>query len=317
MSSIPGSVDPNLLLGLDAPDDAAVYRITDEIAIVQTVDFFTPVVDDPFQWGAIAAANALSDIYAMGARPVTALNLVAWPKELDMDLLYEVLAGGAEKAREAGVSIVGGHTIDDEEPKYGMSVTGLVPPGAVVTSSGATAGLDVILTKPLGMGIVSTAIKAAKAPAELAAEATAIMSTLNRAASEAMVEVGVAAATDVTGFGLIGHFHQLLKASGVAGILHAERVPVLSGARELAAEGLVPGGTQRNRSHFSEVVSFPSSVDEVDRIVLFDAQTSGGLLIAVEPSKTQRLLDRLSERSVEATAIGRTVDGVPGSIEVE
>lgn len=311
------SEDPDLLLGLDAPDDAAIYRITADVALVQTVDFFTPIVDDPYSWGAIAAANAFSDVYAMGGRPILALNLVAWPMDLDMELLSRLLEGGLDKANEAGVSIVGGHTVDDREPKYGMAVTGKVHPDRVVRSSSARPGMALFLTKPLSMGIVSTAIKQEKAPAELVDEATRVMSTLNEGAAAAMEEVDASAATDVTGFGLAGHLHQICRLSGVSAEIWLDRLPLLDGVLDLAAADLVPGGTRRNEEYYSQFVSFESSVERNERTVVFDAQTSGGLLIAVEEDKADQLRDALTARATPAAAlIGRVGKGEPGQISV-
>ena len=316
LSERQGREDPNLLLGIDAPDDAAVYRISEEMALVQTVDFFTPIVDDPYDWGLIAAANAFSDVYAMGGRPLLAMNLVGWPMDLDMDLLSRLLEGGADKAAEAGALIVGGHTIDDREPKYGMAVTGVVHPERVVTSSGGSPGMVLVITKPLSSGIASTALKRGKASPKLVEEVTRLMSTLNREASEAMVETGAGAATDVTGFGLLGHLHQMAKLSGVSVELDWSQVPLLDGVVELAEEGLVPGGTRRNEDYFSQWVGFKDSVPNAIRTILFDAQTSGGLLIALEASRVNALLEALESRGVPAISIGTLVDGEPGRISV-
>lgn len=307
-----------MLLGLDVPDDAAVYRISDEVALVQTVDFFTPVVDDPYDWGAIAVANALSDVYAMGGKPLVGLNLVGWPREtLDLDILARVLEGGADKAAEGGASIIGGHTVDDPEPKYGMAVTGTVHPDKIVRQSAAKPGMSLVLTKPLGTGIVSTALKRGEADEKLVARATRVMATLNNEAAEAMVEVGVGAATDVTGFGLMGHLQAIVRSSGFSAELWSDNVPVLEGVRDLAGRDLVPGGTRRNEEYFGQYVEFDSQVDELDRTILFDAQTSGGLLIAVVEDKLQNLLDALSRRATLAVAvIGRMAAGPPGSIKV-
>lgn len=281
------------------------------------MDFFTPIVDDAYQWGAIAAANAFSDCYAMGGRPVLALNLVGWPQNLGFELLARVLEGGADKAAEAGVSVVGGHTIEDQEPKYGMSVTGLVDPAKLVRSSAARPGLSLVLTKPLSMGIIATAIKRQACPPGLIQQATAIMATLNAGAAEAMAEVGVNAATDVTGFGLLGHLHNVAKLSGISAVVWADAVPVLDGVRDLAAAGLVPGGTRRNESYYGGFVNFGPEVAEVDRTLLFDAQTSGGMLIAVDPAAEAALLDGLRRRGTPAASvIGRTVAGEPGRIRV-
>jgi selenide,water dikinase len=313
----PGKADPNLLLGLDVPDDAAVYRINDETALVQTVDFFTPVVDDPYQWGAIAVANALSDVYAMGATPLTGLNLVGWPKDLDMDLLARVLEGGADKADEAGCAVVGGHTVDDPEPKFGMSVTGVVHPDKIVKLSTARPGMSIILTKPLGMGIIATACKANRIDRALLKRGTTLMATLNKAAAQAMVEVGAAACTDVTGFGLLGHLRGMLNASGCAANLVADHVPILDGVGGLAKEGLVPGGTERNRDYFGPFVEFDSDIDPMVQIILFDAQTSGGLLIVVERSKQDAMVKALRRLGTpSASVIGRITDGPAGTIKV-
>jgi selenide,water dikinase len=287
-----------------------VYRIAEGVALIQTVDFFTPVVDDPYDWGAIAAANALSDVYAMGGQPLLALNLVGWPQGLDLGLLARVLEGGADKAREAGVSIVGGHTVDDAEPKYGMAVTGTAHPDEIVRSAGARAGMLLVLTKPLSMGIISTAIKRGRAGGELASEATRVMATLNAGACRAMLSVGSRAATDVTGFGLIGHLQQMARSSGVAAEVWSDAVPLLEGVRSLAEEGLVPGGTRRNEAHFSQFVTVGEGVGDVDRTILFDAQTSGGLLIAVEEDRAGDLVAALEKEGTPAAAVvGRVVEG--------
>lgn len=313
----PRSQDPNLLLGLDAPDDAAAYRIDEDRALLLTVDFFTPIVDDAYHWGAIAAANAFSDCYAMGGRPILALNLVGWPEDLDPELLARVLEGGADKASEAGVSVVGGHTIEDKEPKYGMSVTGLVDPRRMVRSSSARSGMSLVLTKPLSMGIIATAVKRQAAPPELAEKATAIMETLNAPAAEAMLAAGVEAATDVTGFGLAGHLHNVVRLSGVSAELWTESLPVLEGVRELAEAGFVPGGTRRNEAFFAPYVDVDPAVGATDRTLLFDAQTSGGLLIAVDPAAEASLVADLERRGTPAAAVvGRIVDGEAGRITV-
>jgi selenide,water dikinase len=300
------SGDPALLVGLDSPDDAAVYQVTDDIALVQTVDFFTPIVDDPFDWGRIAAANALSDVYAMGGRPLTALNLVGWPRSLDFALLGRVLEGGAKVCSEAGVAVVGGHSVDDPEPKFGLAVTGTVHPRAVVTKRGAGPGADLVLTKPLGTGIISTAVKEGRAEDAWVTEAVEWMTTLNRGAAEAMVEVGVPAATDVTGFGLIGHLLEML-GDGVGAEIDISSVPLLPGAVELAAEGVYPGGSQRNFAAAEALVD-ASAVDEDVARVMFDAQTSGGLLIAVAPERTAGLMRLLETKGAPSAArIGKLV----------
>ena len=299
------STDPALVVGLEAPDDAAVYKLSDDLAIVQTVDFFTPIVDDAHSWGRIAAANSLSDIYAMGARPVTAMNIVGWPRALDFDLLGKVLEGAGETCAEAGVAIVGGHSVDDSEPKYGLAVTGLVRPDAIVRKGGAPPGCELFLTKPLGMGIISTAIKDGRAPQTVVAEATGVMQSLNRNASEAMVEAGASAATDVTGFGLVGHLVQMLDEE-VGAELEFAAIPMVTGAVDLAREGLVPGGSKRNIEAMSGDTD-TGGLDAGSAAVIYDAQTSGGLLIAIDSARAQQLRDALEARGVLAARIGRLV----------
>lgn len=308
------SSDPNLLVGLDTPDDAAVYRVAPDLAIVQTVDYFTPIVDDAFSWGRIAAANALSDVYAMGARPVTALNLVGWPRSLDFALLGKVLDGASNACREAGVSVVGGHSIDDPEPKYGLAVTGTVHPDRIVRKTGAPPGSRLVLTKPLGMGIVSSGIKGDVTSAGTASEAVRVMSALNKEASAAMIETGVGAATDVTGFGLVGHLLQML-GTELAAELSWGAIPVLEEAIELAAKDVIPGGSRRNLQAMGSLVDAPA-LDDARRAVLFDAQTSGGLLIAVTEERAAGFLADLQARGVEgARDIGRVTEG-DGRIKV-
>jgi selenide,water dikinase len=302
------SQDAAVLVGLDTPDDAAVYRVAPGLALVQTVDFFTPIVDDAFAWGRIAAANALSDVYAMGGRPLTAMNLVAWPRALGFELLGRVIEGGGDACAEAGVTVVGGHSVDDPEPKFGLAVTGTVAPDAVVRTTGADPGCDLVLTKPLGTGIISTGIKEGKAGERAAAEATRIMSQLNRGACDAMTKVGVAAATDVTGFGLVGHLLEML-GPRLSAELSFEAIPFMEQALELARLGVVPGGTVRNRDAMSAFVESPH-LDEDERTLLFDAQTSGGLLLAVASDKTESLTASLTANGTECAAlIGRLVPG--------
>lgn len=306
-----------MLVGPRTADDAAIYRVSDELALIQTVDFFTPVVDDPYQFGAIAAANSLSDVYAMGGRPVLALNVVGFPRGSDatpMSMLAEILRGGAEKAREAGIDIVGGHTVDDREPKYGLCVTGFVHPQKYWTNVGGSAGDRLVLTKPIGTGIVTTAVKAGTAGGEAMRAAIETMAALNRAAAEVGREVGVRACTDITGFGLLGHLREML--SGVGARIHRSAVPVLPGARELAAKGAIPGGTRRNMESLVRFVDYDGAVDEVDRLLLCDAQTSGGLLFAVEPSRVETLLSRLAGAGVPGATVGELVAEPAGRIEV-
>jgi selenide,water dikinase len=305
-------------VGFEHGDDAAVYRLTDELALVQTVDVFTPVVDEPYHYGAIAVANALSDVYAKGARPLLGLNIVGWPRgKLPLTLLGEILQGGAAKAREAGVLIAGGHTVDDPEPKYGLAVTGVVHPDRVVTNAGGRPGDVLVLTKPIGIGAITTGIKQGKASAEAAEAAIRLMGVLNRGAAEAMVEVGVHACTDVTGFGLLGHLHELALASGVGAVVEAGRVPVLPEAADLVRAGAVAGGTARNLEFLADRVQFDETIPEEVRILLADAQTSGGLLMAVPPERVGRLEAALRHREVPTAArIGTLVEGPPGHLSV-
>ena len=309
--------DPNALVGHTTGDDAAVYRISEDRALVVTADFFTPIVDDPYDFGRIAAANALSDVYAMGARPLFALNLVGFPRKLLSEgILEEVLRGGGAVAREAGIGILGGHSIDDAEPKYGMVAIGEVDPARMVTNAGARPGDVLVLTKALGSGIVATAIKAGHAPASVVAAAVASMATLNRGGAEAMVRHGVVSATDVTGFGLLGHLRSMARASGVSARLEADAVPLLEGALDLVKAGHVPGGTRRNLTDLSEDTEFAAGVDEHRRILLADAQTSGGLLMAVPPTRLEGLLEALETAAPTAAVIGVIEEGRAGRIVV-
>lgn len=305
------------MLGPGTLDDAAVFRLRDDLALVHSVDFITPVVDDPYSFGAIVAANALSDIYAKGATPVLALNLVGFPaKTLPLHLLGEILRGGAEKAAEAGVLVAGGHSVDDSEPKYGMAVAGLVHPDRVVTNAGARPGDLLLLTKPLGSGILTTAIDRCLASPRAVERVVTVMSQLNRAASEAMVAVGVDGCTDVTGFGLLGHLHEMARASGLSAEVEVERVPVLEEVWGLARQGIVPEGTHNNRRFLEGKVEWHGASRE-EQLVLCDAQTSGGLLMACSPEKEADLLLLLERRGVGAAALGRLLPGVPGRILVK
>ena len=307
----------DLLVGAADGDDAAVLRLDDQRALVLTTDFFTPIVDDARDWGRIAAANALSDVYAMGGHPLLALNLTAWPAAtLPLDLLAEVLRGGAEVAREAGCLVVGGHSVDDPEPKYGMAVVGLADPSRLLTVDRARPGDHLVLTKPLGTGVVATALKRGGADPESVARAVASMTTLNAAASEAALDAGVRAATDVTGYGLLGHLHRMLRASGVAAEVDAARVPFLPGAAELAAAGFVPGGTRNNQAFLAGMVELDPGVPPVVATLLHDAQTSGGLLLAVPPGALGGLLDDLHGRGLRPALVGRVVDGPAGAVRV-
>ena len=305
--------DPNLLVGINTGDDAAVYRMDDDTALIQTVDFFPPIVDDPYSFGQIAAANALSDVYAMGGRPLIALNIVGFPSALPKDILGAILLGGAHKAAESGTLIVGGHTVDDDEPKYGMSVTGIVRPGREVTNAGAKPGDVLVLTKPLGTGIITTAGKQGAASAEVIDTAIDVMSSLNAAASAAMTEVGVNACVDVTGFGLLGHLRGMTRASEVSATVELGSIPFIPGATELAEQGIAPGGTHRNLDSLSEDVAWANSITDIQKILLADAQTSGGLLIAVPESSADALLSALESHGVGTRAVIGSVSPANGS----
>ena len=295
--------DPNLLVGFDTADDAAVYRLREDLAIVVTTDFFTPIVDDPFDWGRIAATNALSDVYAMGGTPLLALNLVGWPREgLPFELLARVLDGGAAAAGSARCLIAGGHSIDDAEPKYGLAVVGTVDPARVLTNGAARPGDALVLTKPIGLGVISTAVKREAASPELLATAVAVMTTLNDTARDAALAVGVNAATDVTGFGLLGHLREVCVASDVGAVVRAGNVPVIDGVRELIGAGMVAGGTQRNHAFVADDVDF-GDLAVAEQLLLADAQTSGGLLLSVPPDRTVRLLDACRSRGTLAAAV--------------
>jgi selenide, water dikinase len=308
VADLPRTDDPAVLVDHGLADDAGVYRVSDTLALVTTADFFTPIVDEPYDFGRIAAANALSDVYAMGGTPVTALNLVAFSlEELGEETLRAILRGGAAIAEEAGVAIVGGHSIDDREPKYGLAVTGLVDPAHVVRNSGARAGDALYLTKPVGGGLATTALKRDLATEDVVAAAVEVMTTLNRYAAQAAVSAGVSAMTDVTGFGLLGHLHELASASGLAAELEAQAVPAIDGTLELlgAPEPPIAGGTRRNRDWVEQFVEFAATVPEDRRWLLCDAMTSGGLLVAAPDGS-----------GAPGARIGRLVDGPPGRIAV-
>src|SRR5690242_7220234 len=310
LSGLPRTPNPNVLVGFDTSDDAGVVRVRDDLAIVTTADFFTPIVDDPFEFGRIAATNALSDIYAMGASPVSALNLVAFSLDsLGGEVLVEILRGAAAVAQDAGIPIVGGHSIDDAEPKFGWAVTGVVDPASVITNAGGRVGDAVVLTKPLGAGAVSTALKRGNASAPLS-EAVRVMTTLNRSGSEAALAAGVHGMTDVTGFGLLGHLHELALASGVAASVDAAAVPAIEGVVEPLSdpsEAAVAGGTRRNRAHAEEFASFADDVPEALRWLVCDAMTSGGLRAAVDAKRAG---------SLPGAVVGQLVEGPAGTITV-
>jgi selenide,water dikinase len=304
---------------MDRIEDAGVFKLNEDLAIIQTLDFFTPVVDDPFTFGQIAAANSLSDVYSMGGTPVTAMNIVCFPIEsLDISVLQAVLQGGIDKMREAGVVLVGGHSVDDQELKYGLSVTGTIHPGKVLTKEGSKIGNQLILTKPLGTGIINTAVKAEKASSKAVESVIKSMSTLNRIASETMLSVGVDACTDITGFGLLGHASEMVENTEQGLLIYADRVPIFPETQELAEKGLVPGGLYRNRDFRKNSVLFSSQVSQVLREILFDPQTSGGLLISVNTEKAGILLEKLKQAGVnEAAIIGEVIGQPAGKITVQ
>lgn len=317
MSCLTRITDPNLIVGANTCDDAGVYRLTDDIALIQTVDFFTPIVDDPYAFGQIVAANALSDVYAMGGKPLLVMNLVAFPvKEMDRSVLTEMLRGGQDKINEAGAILVGGHSIEDRELKYGLSVTGIVHPDKVVPNSGAQVGDQLLLTKPLGTGILATALKGGLAAPGTEPLITTVMATLNRAAGEAMAAVTVHGATDITGYGLIGHLHEVAAASGVAVRLNAHAVPLLPGVAELAAMGIIPAGAYKNRDFYRQWVT--STLVELDplEIILYDPQTSGGLLIAAPQAAIDQIIARLAQASypLAVAVVGEVTAGPAGTI---
>ena len=300
---------PDLLIGLEAPDDAAVWRLDSTRALVVTTDFFTPVVDDPYDFGAIAAANSLSDVYAMGGQPFMALNVAALLPDLPAEVNAEILRGGAETCRAAGVVVAGGHTIQDKEPKYGLVVLGFVHPGKMLTKGGARPGDALVLTKPLGFGVTTTALKQEKAAAEDVAEAVGWMKRLNREAAALALESGLRAGTDVTGFGLLGHGSEMAAASGVGLRIFSEKLPFLDGARKYAGMWTFPGGASDNRLYFGPRLRFAPGVPEETQMLLFDPQTSGGLLLAVPGAGLPSFLERAEAIQQPAWAVGEVVEG--------
>lgn len=310
MRRLSDTESPDLLVGALSGDDAAVWRLTDERALVVTADFITPVVDDPFNWGQVAAANSVSDVYAMGGRPLLALNLVCWnTDELPGEQLQEVLSGGHDIARRCGFVVAGGHTVDDPEPKYGMAVIGEVHPDRMLTNAGFLAGQTLILTKPLGIGVITTGLKWGRADARVVAAAVASMTATNAAASEIAVACGATGATDVTGFGLLGHGGRAAQESAVDLEIVVDDVPIIDGARELASAGVVPSGTGRNLGWINDRIDRGSGVDELDVTLLADAQTSGGLVFGVDQAQAQRALDSLLSSGHTAAAIGAVHEG--------
>jgi selenide,water dikinase len=294
---------------MNTADDAGVYRLTPDLALVQTVDVFTPIVDDPYWFGVIAAANALNDVYAMGGTPRLALNFAGFPRaKLPLEVLGEIFRGGGEKCTEAEVIVIGGHTIEDPEPKYGLAVTGFIHPDRIVTNATARPGDRLVLTKPLGMGVITTGIKQDLTSGETVREAIEVMAALNRDAAAAMLEVGVSAATDVTGFGLLGHLHEMTRAARVRARVRLRSVPILEEAWTLVRQGAIPGGTQRNRASLEAAVTWEGVRDDA-QVLLCDAQTSGGLLIAVPEDRVDRLLAALRTRDVATTAVVGEITG--------
>ena len=318
LKGLPLPKDPKVLVGLDTSDDAGVYQLNDEVALVQTVDFFTPIVDDPFTFGQIAVANALSDVYAMGGTPLTGMNLVAFPiKTLSLSILKEILLGGLSKMGEAGVALVGGHSIEDPEIKYGLAVTGVVHPKKIFTNAKAKSGDKLVLTKPLGTGIISTALKARMASEEAIRKSVESMVALNRTASEWMKKFGAHACTDITGFGFIGHALEMATASQVGMVVQSKAVPVLPEAMEYAKSGLIPGGAYSNRDFFSCRVEVHSGVLALLVDLFYDPQTSGGLLISLPAGKAEELVATLKkEKNIDSWIVGEVVKEPVGKIQI-
>jgi len=304
---------------MERADDAGVYKLTDELAIVQTLDFFTPIVDDPYTFGQVAVANALSDVYAMGGRPLTAMNIVCFPvKTMDMSVLRKILAGGLDKMREAEVILVGGHSVEDQELKYGLSVTGIIHPAKVILNTGAKVGDKLLLTKPLGTGIINTALKGGLADEGAVSKAIECMTTLNRKASEMIMEVEVHACTDVTGFGLLGHACEMIEGTDVGMVICSSSVPILPETEVYAQMGLIPAGTIRNRDFRLPMIELATEISDVRLLILFDAQTSGGLLISVPDSEVKPLVERMREHGIQdAAIIGEIVAEPKGKIIVK
>ncbi len=306
-----------MLVGLDTSDDAGVYKITDDIALVQTLDFFTPIVDDPYMFGQIAAANSLSDVYAMGGKPITVMNIVGYPVHtLDKSILADILAGSSDKVKESGATLVGGHSIDDQEPKFGLSVTGTVHPDRIRANVGAKPGDRLILTKPIGVGILTTAIKKDLLDETSLHEVMNIMATLNKDAAEAMEDFTVHACTDVTGFGLLGHAREIAEGGNVGINIDHKNVPLLSKTKELAEQNIIPGGTKKNHQWLSDCIDYSHDVSELDQLILCDAVTSGGLLISVPEAEAEQLQQTLVDKHVPSAIIGKITEEKPGRITV-
>ena len=305
-------------MGIESAEDAGVYKLREDLAIVQTLDFFTPIVDDPYTFGQVAAANSLSDVYAMGGKPIVAMNIICFPiNKMDISILQEILKGGLDKMREAEVILVGGHSVEDDELKYGLSVTGTIHPDKVLTNKGARAGDKLILTKPLGTGIINTALKGELADEDSVAKSIECMSSLNKKAAELMTEVEVHACTDVTGFGLLGHACEMIEGEDVGMVIYSSRVPILPGTENYAKMGLVPGGTIRNRDFRLFMIERAAGITDEKLLILFDAQTSGGLLISVPGPQAPVLIERLHQRGIrDAAIIGDVVKKPKGKIVI-
>ena len=318
MSGLEIPTNDRVIVGMDSLDDAGVYKISDDLAIIQTVDFFTPIVDDPYWFGQIAAANALSDIYAMGGTPKTAMNLVGFPlKQMDISILRQILQGGLDKMKEADVMLVGGHSVEDSELKYGLSVTGFVHPDRILTKKNLNAGDRLVLTKPLGTGVINTAIKGGVASVEAIDKITRLMATLSRDVAEVMIQYPVHACTDITGFGLLGHLAEMVDGSGLGVVLDSKNIPILSEALDYAAMGLLPAGAFKNKAFRESMVEFSSSVNPLIRDLLFDPQTSGGLLICIDRDDADKLVDELNQKGInESAVIGEVISAPPEKILV-
>ncbi len=318
MAAMPREIHPDLLVGSETGDDAGVFRLTEELALIQTVDFFTPIVNDPYLYGQIAAANAMSDVYAMGGRPLTAMNVVCFPvNEMDISYLKEILRGGGDKVREAGAVVVGGHSVEDQELKYGLAVAGIVHPDRILTNTGAKPGDLLVLTKPLGTGVIATAVKGGFASGEVEAGAIEVMAELNEAAARVMAEFPVSGCTDVTGFGFLGHALEMARASRVGLRIFASKVPLIPGVLELASQGMVPVGSHRNLEFCRSILKVGERVSPVLLDLLADAQTSGGLIISIPEDQADSLLERLRAEGVQHSQIvGRVRSEGAGSIQV-
>lgn len=317
LAQLPVITDPNVLVGSATADDAAIYKLNDDLALVLTTDFFTPIVDRPYDFGAVAATNSISDVYAMGGKPLTALSIVGFPDALPAEVLVEILKGAADKANEAGISIVGGHTIKAEEPIFGLAVVGTIHPRKVLANDGARPGDVLVLTKPLGLGIISTASKNGEDKLGAIKTAIEVMTTLNRDACEAVLKVGIHALTDITGFGLLGHLRNMTQASKVSARIKLSQVPVIPAAWEYVKAGIAPGGTHANRRFLADWVTYDESLSKEEELMLCDAQTSGGLLASVAADRVEALMNELRQRNVTAAVVGRIEAGNPGRIFVD